>query len=105
MKTLRRICIPIILFVGLLSCEPYAKAASKDPMPVFSPKARILFQGDSITDGNRGRNNDLNHILGHGYQFIIACKYGAELPERNLTFMNRGVSGNRVSSLARRLTS
>jgi lysophospholipase L1-like esterase len=79
--------------------EPSAKPIPKDPMPVFFPKARILFQGDSITDGNRGRNNDLNHILGHGYQFVIACKYGAELPERKLTFMNRGVSGNKVSDL------
>ena len=32
----------------------------------------ILFQGDSITDGARGRNSDLNHILGHGYQYILA---------------------------------
>ncbi|MGD0904496.1 MAG: SGNH/GDSL hydrolase family protein [Terracidiphilus sp.] len=75
---------------------------SKDPMPAFFDGARILFQGDSITDGNRGRNSDPNHILGHGYQFIILCKYGAELAERHLTFMNRGVSGDRVSSLARR---
>jgi lysophospholipase L1-like esterase len=71
-------------------------------MPAFAPGARILFQGDSITDGNRGRNNDLNHILGHGYQFIIACKYGAQLPERKLTFLNRGISGDRVSGLLRR---
>ncbi|HJX71804.1 MAG TPA: hypothetical protein VJ346_07625 [Bacteroidales bacterium] len=24
---------------------------------------RILFQGDSITDGNRSRNNDWNHLM------------------------------------------
>jgi len=71
-------------------------------MPLFSQGSRILFQGDSITDGNRGRNSDPNHILGHGYQFIIAAKYGAELAERHLVFINRGVSGNRVSDLARR---
>ena len=77
-------------------------AAVNDPMPVFTQGARILFQGDSITDGNRGRTADPNHILGHGYQFIIACKYGDELAERHLTFINRGVSGNRVSDLAHR---
>ncbi len=27
----------------------------------------FLFQGDSITDGNRAKNNDLNHVMGHGY--------------------------------------
>ena len=75
---------------------------AKDPMPAFSAGSRILFQGDSITDGNRGRNSDPNHILGHGYQFIISAKYGEELAGRNLTFMNRGISGNRVSDLARR---
>jgi hypothetical protein len=32
----------------------------------------ILFQGDSITDGARGRNDDLNHILGHGYAYSVA---------------------------------
>lgn len=32
----------------------------------------ILFQGDSITDGNRGRNyNDLNHIMSHGNDFPL----------------------------------
>ena len=28
----------------------------------------VLFQGDSITDGNRGRSADPNHILGPGDQ-------------------------------------
>jgi lysophospholipase L1-like esterase len=87
--------------VWLTGCAT-AKPAPKDPMPVLFEGARILFQGDSIIDGNRGRNTDPNHILGQGYQFIIACKYGDELAERHLTFMNRGISGNRVSNLARR---
>ncbi len=76
--------------------------SAEDPMPAFSDGAIILFQGDSITDGNRGRNLDPNHILGHGYQFIISAKYGEELADRHLTFLNRGVSGNTVSGLARR---
>jgi len=72
------------------------------PIPVFQKDARILFQGDSITDGNRGRNTDPNHILGHGYVFIIAARHGAAFPERNLTLLNRGVSGNTVIELAQR---
>jgi len=71
-------------------------------MPAFHDRARILFQGDSITDGNWGRNFDPNHILGHGYVFIIAAKYGALWPERHLEFMNRGVSGNCVRELKER---
>ncbi len=70
--------------------------------PEFSDGTRILFQGDSITDGNRGRNTDPNHILGHGYQFIISARFGEAQAGRGLVFMNRGISGNRVSDLARR---
>jgi len=63
----------------------------------------FLFQGDSITDGNRGRNyKDLNHILGHGFPFSIASRIGYDFPDRNLTFINRGISGNKVTDLANR---
>jgi lysophospholipase L1-like esterase len=77
-------------------------AAEVADITVFKENARILFQGDSITDGNRGRNEDPNHILGHGYCFIIAAKFGAQYPERKLTFMNRGISGNKVTDLSAR---
>lgn len=73
-----------------------------EPIPAFASGAKILFQGDSITDGNRGRNADPNHILGHGYAFIVAAKYGAAFPELQLDFMNRGVSGNTVLELEKR---
>lgn len=71
-------------------------------VPAFVNDARILFQGDSITDGNRGRNEDPNHILGHGYAFIIAAKYGAAYADKNLTFLNRGISGNTIRDLTAR---
>jgi lysophospholipase L1-like esterase len=70
--------------------------------PLFEPGARVLFQGDSITDMGRGRTADPNHILGHGYAFIIAAKEGADFPERQWRFINRGASGNTVSDLAAR---
>jgi lysophospholipase L1-like esterase len=87
--------LSLLAVVGLQAAEIQA-------MPAFSAKTRILFQGDSITDGNRGRSADPNHILGHGYCFIIAAQYGARFPEKNLTFMNRGISGNTVSNLQAR---
>lgn len=62
-------------------------------------KYTVLFQGDSITDGARGRSEDLNHILGHGYAYLIAAKLGESLAENGLRFVNRGISGNRVSDL------
>ncbi|WDH96379.1 SGNH/GDSL hydrolase family protein [Paenibacillus urinalis] len=62
-------------------------------------RRKILFQGDSITDGNWGRNLDPNHILGHGYVYIIAAQLGSQYAESQPYFMNRGVSGNRVSDV------
>ena len=59
----------------------------------------ILFQGDSITDGNRGRNSDPNHIHGHGYQYILASEILAENLGKNVTVYNRGISGNRIADL------
>jgi lysophospholipase L1-like esterase len=88
------------IFAALLAVTASLFAA--DPMPAFPKSARILFQGDSITDGNRGRSLDPNHILGHGYQFIVAARYGAQLAERDLTFLNRGISGNTVLDLEKR---
>ena len=93
----------LVWLTGCASSKPAAtRADSKNTLPVFSEGARILFQGDSITDGNRGRNTDPNHILGHGYQAEISARFGADLAERHLVFMNRGISGNTVSGLARR---
>lgn len=59
----------------------------------------ILFQGDSITDGNWGRDLDLNHILGHGYVYLLASRLGSEFAASQPHFINRGVSGNRVCDL------
>ena len=67
--------------------------------PLFDKGTRVLFQGDSITDMGRGRTEDPNHLLGHGYAFIIAAKEGAEFPERQLTFINRGIGGNTSADL------
>lgn len=59
----------------------------------------ILFQGDSITDGNRGRNDDLNHILGHGYVFLLAAELGLQAAGQAPHIINRGCSGNRITDL------
>jgi len=96
-----------ILLLVSLWVSPSVTAASSPEPPVqpiaaFTPGARVLFQGDSITDGNRGRSADPNHILGHGYVFIIAARHGAAFPGLKLDFMNRGISGNTVTNLQQR---
>lgn len=89
-------------FVLLLACLSALVLTAVEPIPAFADGTRVLFQGDSITDGNRGRSADPNHILGHGYAFIIAARHGAAFPERKLDFFNRGVSGNTVLDLEKR---
>src|SRR5208283_3317346 len=96
----RNIIMRLLLAVIVWFVATTVHAAEE--MSALPDGSRILFQGDSITDGNRGRNADPNHILGHGYQFIIASEFAGHFPELNLTFVNRGVSGNTVSDLAAR---
>lgn len=59
---------------------------------------RILFQGDSITDAGRSRG-DGYQTLGHGYVDMIAGRLGFDYAESGHRFINRGIGGDRVSSL------
>ena len=72
-------------------------------LPKFENGARLLFQGDSITDMKWGRNQkDRNHYLGHSYVFLLASRLGVDMADANLEFFNRGVSENKVSDLRKR---
>ncbi|MDR0995029.1 MAG: SGNH/GDSL hydrolase family protein [Tannerella sp.] len=103
---------------GLAGLAPVAAWASKrlptekkyklHKVPAEAQGLRFLFQGDSITDGNWGQNGskvrraDGNNILGHGYVFAIAARIGADFPQADFTFMNRGVWGNTLLNLEAR---
>lgn len=64
---------------------------------LIEDNAVVLFQGDSITDAGRGRGDDDN--LGAGYPNVIAAWFNAMYPQKNVRFVNRGISGNRVKDL------
>lgn len=75
--------------------------------------SRVLFIGDSITDGNWGNNNrgsasskrnlwDMNHIYGSGYMYLCAVHYQSEYPFKEYEFFNRGISGNTLNDLEKR---
>ena len=53
---------------------------------------RILFQGDSITDCGRDRNDA--YSLGTGYAQMVSAMLGMDFPQE-YAFMNRGIHGNR----------
>ena len=99
---LRKIGITGLAITGFPAMMNHAEASRTEKAEDTGNGMVFLFQGDSITDGNRGRNNDPNHIMGHGYVFSIASRLAADFPEKKLTFYNRGISGNKVSDLALR---
>lgn len=78
------------------------------------PRKRVLFIGDSITDGgwgNSGGDNrpssersewDKNHIFGHSYMMLCASHYQSERAADDMTFWNRGISGQTLQQLADR---
>ena len=56
--------------------------------------ATVLFQGDSITDAGRSRDDFSN--LGRGYPHYLQGLIGAARAADGITFLNRGISGNRI---------
>ena len=65
----------------------------------------ILFQGDSITDAGRDRNQaapNAGGALGNGYPLLLAAVLLKQWPDRDLRIFNRGVSGNKVPDLQAR---
>ena len=75
---------------------------------------RVLYIGDSVTDGGWGRSGgsmapsdqrnqkDLNHIYGHSYMMLCAAHYESTQPYAGLKFFNRGISGNTLDDLKER---
>jgi lysophospholipase L1-like esterase len=73
--------------------------------PLIKPGDTVLFQGDSITDAGRSRDNhDVNSYgaMGNGYAWLAAAQLLVGWPMDNLKMYNRGISGNKVPQLAER---
>ncbi len=60
----------------------------------------VLFQGDSVTDCGRERQDPA--ALGNGYAAMVAGWHTAAHPDSHARFVNRGISGNRVRDLQER---
>lgn len=60
----------------------------------------ILFQGDSITDAGRDKENHVH--LGFGYATLVKGEIGLDYPNE-YTFINRGISGNRIVDVYSRI--
>ena len=60
----------------------------------------FVFQGDSITDAGRNRDND--DYRGNGYPTVVAGALGLKYPGQ-FRFLNRGVSGDRIVDINSRI--
>jgi lysophospholipase L1-like esterase len=98
----KKIALTGLVTISLPKIALLAESSNEDENSKDNSGLVFLFQGDSITDGNRGRNSDPNHIMGHGYAFSIASRVMADFPEKKLSFYNRGISGNKITDLESR---
>lgn len=99
-----------LIGLGLIGCACNAAMGDNDS----SAKECYLFIGDSVTDGGWGRSggsvvpsaqrnhSDLNHIYGHSYMMLCAARMMADNPERDWTWLNRGISCDNLHGLADR---
>jgi len=98
-----------------LGAAGLAAANSAEAAPWFSPGRNliakgdvILFQGDSITDAGRSRDQEKTSApnnqpgLGNGYAWLAAAELLVGRPDDGLKIFNRGISGHKVFQLAER---
>ena len=64
---------------------------------IFNPNETIEFIGDSITDCER--RDPVFKPLGWGYVYNIHCLLRSVHPHMDLTILNKGISGDRVTDL------
>lgn len=67
---------------------------------IFKKGQVVLFQGDSITDCGRDREDITS--LSEGYPGMVAKMYNLLFPDNGVTFINKGISGNRAKDLLER---
>jgi acyl-CoA thioesterase I len=81
--------------------EASVERGGDGPVTVEVPRGgRVLFIGDSITEG--GRDRSCGDDLGTGYAMMAGAWFTARHPGHRVDFVNRGVSGNRVRDLRAR---
>jgi lysophospholipase L1-like esterase len=93
----------------LAAAQEYAAAAQGGAgatKSLIKPGDVVLFQGDSITDAGRSREEatmpNAQPGLGNGYAWLAASYVLVDRPDDQLKLYNRGISGNKVFQLAER---
>ena len=102
---IRNVSLGSLAAVTLPSLVSAATSESTAKKITLKKEAVILFQGDSITDGGRKRDQQAANntgALGNGYAFLAAAALLKQFPDKNLQIYNKGISGNKVYQLAER---
>ena len=102
---LKKAALGSLLTIGVPEIVTAAMAAAKPKKLALKRDNVILFQGDSITDARRKRDDkEFNSpaALGTGYAFMAASELLLQHPDKNLKIYNKGISGNKVYQLAER---
>lgn len=93
------------LALSLSQIASSAWAADKNAKIPLHTGDVILFQGDSITDAGRNKDEKTannTRALGNGYAFLVTADLLRTHASKNLQIYNRGISGNKVYQLADR---
>jgi lysophospholipase L1-like esterase len=102
---IRNVSLGSLAAVGLPSLVSGAAGESAAKKITLKKDAVVLFQGDSITDAGRKRDQSAANnsgALGTGYAFLAAAALLKQFPDKNLQIYNKGISGNKVYQLAER---
>ena len=94
-----------LLSIPQIVSATFANAEVKKKKVSLSKEDVILFQGDSITDAGRKKddnNFNVSASLGSGYAMIAASEMLFKYADKNLKIYNKGISGNKVYQLAER---
>ena len=88
-----------------VSIPGIVSAAAPPKKAILAKGNTILFQGDSITDAGRNKeDNSYNNpkALGSGYAMLAGAALLEKYPSLGLKVYNKGISGNKVFQLAER---
>lgn len=102
---LKQASVGSALALGLSQIVTSAYGHPKAPKISLKKDDVLLFQGDSITDAGRNREESAfnnTKALGTGYALLASSKLLHQHVGKNLQIYNRGKSGNKVYQLAER---
>jgi lysophospholipase L1-like esterase len=102
---IKKAAITGIVAVSVPDIVSAALASSGVKKNTLSKGNIILFQGDSITDAGRNREDKTCNnpeALGGGYSMLAGATLLERYPKLDLKIYNKGISGNKVFQLAER---